>query len=121
MKEEIFLKNLGKKLRKARNKSVLSLEDAADGADISASFLGKVERGENCPSAITLGKLAKIYNVSADYLLEGVKTYDEQLVEAGKRLTPDQKETMRGALQPQNLDYKSKKALLNILESLVKK
>jgi transcriptional regulator with XRE-family HTH domain len=121
MKEELILRSVGQRLRQAREKRMLSLEDAADGADMSASFLGKVERGENSPSVITFFKLVKMYKVSADAFLDDIRSYDERLDCAYKKLTKKQKDVMNlGAYGPEKMDYKSKKALVGILEGILK-
>ena len=60
---------IGKALRKARESSGLTQEDAADRAGISAEFYARMERGRTLPSVPTLVRLAEALGVSADELL----------------------------------------------------
>lgn len=63
-------KLMGAKLRKARNRMRMTQEQAAERVDISASFLGHVERGSRIPSVETIVRLCKLYHVSADMILD---------------------------------------------------
>jgi transcriptional regulator with XRE-family HTH domain len=121
MKEELILKSIGKMLREAREKKDLTLEDAADGADMSASFLGKVERGENSLSVVSFGKLIKMYDVGADAFFKDIRSYDRRLDDVHKKLSKKQKDIVNiGAYNPEKMDYKSKKTLVRILEGMLK-
>ena len=113
--DQYVLKEFGHKLRKAREEAGLTIQEAADYGDISMGFLGKVERGENNPSAITVGKLAKAYNISADYLFEGIKGYKEMLDDALSKLSEEQRRFLDiGGMEPERLNYKT---LLEIVEN----
>ena len=60
---------LGNRIRKERKKLNLTQEQLAEKMDVSATYIGFVERGER---TITLGKLtclANVLGVSVDYLL----------------------------------------------------
>lgn len=63
-------KLMGAKLRKARKRLRMTQEQAAECADISASFIGHIERGSRIPSAETIVRLCKLYHVSADVILD---------------------------------------------------
>lgn len=65
---------LGKRLAAARKLRDLTIEQAADqltarGFPIGKQGVGHWETGRNVPDAIWLGRLAKLYQVSADALL----------------------------------------------------
>lgn len=61
---------MGAKLRKARKKMRMTQEKAAEQADMSASFIGHIERGSRIPSVETIVRLRKLYHVSADIILD---------------------------------------------------
>ena len=70
---EVFLMNyrlMGAKLRKARKRLRMTIEQAAERVDMSVSMIGNVERGIRVPSVETIVRLCKIYHVSADIILD---------------------------------------------------
>ncbi|MEW9122207.1 MAG: helix-turn-helix transcriptional regulator [Thermotaleaceae bacterium] len=65
----INYKSIGQKIRKERTMHHLTLEKLAEILDLSPSYMGLIERGQRGISIETLYKLAKIFNVTTDYLL----------------------------------------------------
>lgn len=63
-------KLMGAKLRRARKRMRMTQEQAAEQINMSASFLGHVERGSGIPSVETIVRLCKLYKVSADVILD---------------------------------------------------
>ena len=63
-----FYKNLGKNIRKYRNKLNLTQQDLADKIGISLNFMGKIEVAFSKPSLDTLIKIANSFNVSVSDL-----------------------------------------------------
>lgn len=63
-------KLMGAKLRKARKRLRLTQERAAEQVEMSASFIGHIERGSRIPSVETIVRLCKLYHVSADIILD---------------------------------------------------
>lgn len=61
---------LGMKIRKLRNERNLSQEALAFSAGVHSTYIGKMERGEKCPTVDTLYKLAKGLNVPVSELLD---------------------------------------------------
>lgn len=57
-------KELGEKLRKAREKSGLTQAEVAEKADITVTYYAMAERGEVNPSFDILHKLIKIFKVN---------------------------------------------------------
>ncbi|TYP49220.1 helix-turn-helix domain-containing protein [Thermosediminibacter litoriperuensis] len=72
---EIF-KDIGKRIRQIRLQRDLTQEELGERANLHYSYIGQVERGDKIPSLKTLSKIAKALNVSLDYVLEDVKTYE---------------------------------------------
>ena len=48
----------------------MTIEQAAEWVDMSASMIGNVERGSRVPSVETIVRLCKLYHVSADIILD---------------------------------------------------
>lgn len=68
---------LGKRIREERKKSNLTQEQLAELINVSATYVGLIERGER---SLTLDKLINIANVlgiSVDYLLSDSITADD--------------------------------------------
>jgi transcriptional regulator with XRE-family HTH domain len=54
---------LGKRVRRLRNKLDLSQEELAEKAGIHRTYMGKIERGESNPPLHTVSKIAKALKV----------------------------------------------------------
>lgn len=63
-------KAFGRRLKAARLKARLSVEAAAQAADISKNHLYVLERGESVPMLATIGRLARAYGISRECLLK---------------------------------------------------
>jgi transcriptional regulator with XRE-family HTH domain len=59
----------GDTLRRLRNERGLSQERLAEAANLTADYIGFVERGENVPTLTVMLKLAKALNIDAGELL----------------------------------------------------
>ena len=70
MVEEIFLKKIGKRIRKLRLEASLSQEKLAFQSNLDRTYIGSVERGERNIAIINLNKIAKALNISVSKLLE---------------------------------------------------
>ena len=68
--------NLGEVIRRQRAMMALTLAELAERSGVSASHLGRIERGERFPSARTLRRIAKPLG------------FDESLPEDGGQLDP---------------------------------
>ena len=60
--------SIGKNLFEARKKAGMTLQEAADRADMSKSALWGIEKGRYSPGFRTVAKLANVYCVSLDDL-----------------------------------------------------
>lgn len=61
--------NVGDRIRILRKLNNLKQDELAEGLDVTGSAVGSWERNLREPSLETIGKLAKRFEVSADYLL----------------------------------------------------
>ena len=62
----------GQRLREQRLKHHLTLEQVAEKADLSANYIGMVERGEKIPSLESFISIVNALGVSADMVLHDV-------------------------------------------------
>jgi transcriptional regulator with XRE-family HTH domain len=65
----MFLKNLAKKIRGRREARGLKQQDIANALGVSPQAVSKWERGENAPDIAVVGELARLLDVSTDWLL----------------------------------------------------
>lgn len=69
MKRQSILGKLAKRIRQLRKINKISQEKLAEKADLHPTFIGTIERGEKNPTIISLGKIAKAFNISLSELL----------------------------------------------------
>ncbi|NRT78412.1 helix-turn-helix domain-containing protein [Clostridium beijerinckii] len=82
--------NLGKRIREERLKLNLTQEQLAEYVDISASYIGQIERGERNLTLDTLVRIANRLTVSIDYLLnDSIIVNDDNLLNQIKQLFDD--------------------------------
>jgi len=74
--------NFGSKIIRLRKQNSWSQEELAHRIDSSRIMVGKYEREENSPSVEVLVRLAKVFDVSVDFLLgEGANAaYDKDMI-----------------------------------------
>ena len=63
MNPEIFIQELGKKIRLLRRERNLSQQELGELADISFKYIGEIERGEKNPSILILSRIALALNL----------------------------------------------------------
>ena len=85
-------KDLGRRIRALRQKQHLTQEQLAEAIDMSASFLGHIERGSRVASLETLVKICNVLDTNPGYLLAASLTCDASYMPA--RLTPEVKEQL---------------------------
>lgn len=106
--------SVGERLRHVRGQSGLSLEDVAERAEVSKSFLWEVENDRSGISGERLLRVANVLGASLDYLLRGARSpgmVEPQSTEIPREL---------GALAEElHLTYGQTVALLEIDRSLV--
>lgn len=74
--------NIGDKIIQLRKQHNLSQSDLAKNIGASRTIVGNYERNTNAPSIEILLKIAKLFNVSVDYLIgEGqLSNYDKEVL-----------------------------------------
>lgn len=64
---------IGARVREFRLRRGLSQEDLAGAVNVTASFIGQIERGEKIASLNTVSKLANALDTTMDYIALGVR------------------------------------------------
>lgn len=95
----IKLLQLGERIREERNKRQLTQENLAEKLDVSASYVGQIERGERNPTLNTLILIANSFDVTVDYLLRDSLTAldystDEDWMRLTQRKTSEEKKIL---------------------------
>jgi transcriptional regulator with XRE-family HTH domain len=72
---ENIYRTVGKRVREERRRLKLTQEELAEKADISANFLGHIERGTKKPTLNTLKKIADALQIPMEALFATEKTY----------------------------------------------
>ena len=92
---------LGKKIRTQRKEKKYTLEQLAEKLDVSATFIGQIERAKGIPSLETLVKIANVLEISTDSLLfgdlnnkSGNNHFIKEVVELTETFSPNEKELL---------------------------
>lgn len=97
---------LGGRIRELRKGAGLTLDSVADGAQISASLLSRIERGVAQPSLPTLRTIARALGVPIAALFEGEdKSAASEHDEAGRRLVVRQADRRRLKVPDSRIQY----------------
>ncbi|WP_055665507.1 helix-turn-helix domain-containing protein [Desnuesiella massiliensis] len=72
-------KKIGERIQKERLGLGLTREKIAEILNLSANFIGQIERGEKKMSLATMVKISECLRVSIDYLIYGKDTEDENI------------------------------------------
>ncbi len=107
--------DIGSKIINLRKKQNLSQSDLAKKVDVSRTIIGNYERNENTPSVDILLKIAKVFDVSVDYLIgEGqLSTYDKEVlkrIDDIEQLDDDTKSKLFFLIDNVIQNFKTKKA-----------
>ena len=68
--EKVFLHNLGKEICEARKRLNMSQAELAEKADLSVTYISKIECGRRNFSAYTLARISQVLGLSSAQLLE---------------------------------------------------
>jgi len=107
--------NIGERIIQLRKQKNLSQAELADKAEVSRTIIGNYERNANTPSIEVLLKLAKVFDVSLDFLIgEGdLSSFDKDLlkrIQDIERLDPDTKQHLFFLIDNVVQNFKTKKA-----------
>lgn len=107
--------NIGERIAQLRKQNNLSQDELAKKAGVSRTIIGNYERNANTPSIEVLMKLAKVFNVSVDYIIgEGqLAAIDKDLlrrIEDIEKLDDATKQHLFFLIDNVIQNYKTKKA-----------
>lgn len=107
--------DLGQKIIELRKKNKLSQSELAKKVEASRTIIGNYERNDNSPSIDMIIKLAKVFNVSIDYLIgEGtVANFDKEVIrriEDIEKLDPTTKDKLFFLIDNVIQNFKTKQA-----------
>lgn len=107
--------NIGQRITQLRKQQNLSQEELAKKANVSRTIVGNYERNANTPSIEVLIKLARIFNVSVDYIVgEGeISSLNKELlkrIEDIQKLDEETKNHLFFLIDNVIQNYKTKKA-----------
>ena len=107
--------NIGERITQLRKQNQLSQEELAKRAEVSRTIIGNYERNTNTPSIEVLIKLARVFNVSVDYMIgEGqLSALDKDVlkrIEDIEELDPDTKKHLFFLIDNVIQNSKTKKA-----------
>lgn len=111
MKEKIFSKELGKKIKEIRKVKKFTQAELAWKIGVSPNFIGLIERGKKMPSLDTLIKISNTLEVSPSIFFENFKYQFPEEDIFIKKISSLLKETSE----------QNKKAIYQIVKSIVKK
>ena len=97
----------GQRLREQRTKQNLTIEQLAEKSNLSANYVGAIERGEKEPSLSTIVNLLNALSIPADVLLR-------DLVSTASHVTDDEISGKLDGLTPMQ-----KKAALDLLDTYI--
>ena len=107
--------NIGERITQLRKQQSLSQEELAKKVGVSRTIIGNYERNANAPSVEVLVKLARVFNVSVDFLIgEGqLSALDKDLlkrIEDIEQLDEPTKEHLFFVIDNVIQNFKTKKA-----------
>ena len=102
------LKCIGKRIREKREEQGLTREEVAEMTDISANYLGTIERGEKTPRIEVIIKIANALKATSDELLQDVLDQECRIKMSNYHTEVDK------------LEKRDKQRLFNIIEAYLK-
>lgn len=107
--------NIGERITQLRKQLHLSQDELAKKVDVSRTIIGNYERNTNAPSIEILLKIAKVFNVSVDYLIgeSELSSFDKELlkrIEDIEQLDADTKQHLFFLIDNVIQNFKTKRA-----------
>jgi transcriptional regulator with XRE-family HTH domain len=121
---------LHKKIKQLRKKKELSQQEFADKIGLHISYVSRLENGHSQPSIDVLKKLTKLFEVTADYLLNGnVDSYDIKIknknlaekIRLIDELDADEQQALNKVIDSMLTNHKMRDFLNQKTETLVSK
>lgn len=109
--------NIGEQIIQLRKQLNLSQSELAEKAEVSRTIIGNYERNTNTPSIEILLKIAKVFNVSVDFLIgEGqLSNFDKDVlkrIEDIEKMDSNTKQHLFFLIDNVIQNYKTKQAFI---------
>ena len=79
MDETVFLKEMGQRIMSRRKSLHFTQEELAEKINVSTQMISNLELGKKAIRPVNLAKVCKTLDVSADYVLLGVNTKNQEI------------------------------------------
>ena len=79
MADEKLLKEIGDRIKSTRKLLRMTQEELAEKMDVSIQMISNLELGKKAVRPENIIKLCDALDISADYILRGKKSYDEEI------------------------------------------
>lgn len=93
MMDNLEKSEIGQRIKHLRHLHDYTQAEFAEMIDISVNFLSEIENGKKGLSQDTLAKICHQLNVSADFILFGVKPEQNSLIELANKLSVEELQT----------------------------
>jgi len=112
IRKEPKMATLGQKLRELRHQKGYKLNEVAEGADLSISFISLIERDKASISVENLNKLANFYNVRLFQIFQDIEEEEAFIVKADQvldwnRFSPSDQQNLFLLSPEDNLTFKA--------------
>jgi transcriptional regulator with XRE-family HTH domain len=84
--KDLMLKVFGRNIRNLRDKKGWTQEMLGKKTGLCPKYIGEVERGEKCPSSITVYRIAKALGTSVSQILDDCPRIDKGLLKEIEKL-----------------------------------
>lgn len=79
MGESVFLKEMGQRIMTRRKSLRFTQEELAEKIDVSTQMISNLELGKKAIRPENLAKVCRVLDISADYILTGVNTNNQEI------------------------------------------
>ena len=86
MGDDILLRNIGQRISERRKELHLTQEKLAEQMDVSIQMISNLELGKKAIRPENLVKVCKVLDISADYILTGIRS-DHEIMELTEKIT----------------------------------
>lgn len=106
--------NFGERLKELRNNKKMSQSELAEFAGLHYTQIGRYEKNKSLPSSDILKKLADLFSVSIDYLIEGT-------TEENAKSHIHDRDLLKQFKEIEELDQKDKEVIKILLDAFLTK
>lgn len=86
MGDDILLRNIGQRISERRKELHMTQEKLAEQMDVSIQMISNLELGKKAIRPENLVKVCRVLDISADYILTGIRS-DHEIMELTEKIT----------------------------------